>query len=65
MPLSEIEREELMQNLDIEIGNMFDRLLNQYSGREKVEHARLLLELEKHIRDGLFDRPNPVTSYVG
>ena len=60
MALSIIEKEEVMENLGIEIGGMFDRLLNHYNGPHQVEHALILPELEAYIRAGLLDHPNPV-----
>ena len=55
MPLTPIEKDEVIQSVDIEIGNMFDRLSNHYSNAEHGEQALLLPELELHIKAGLLD----------
>lgn len=59
MSLSPIEKEELMESLGIEIGNMFDRLSGHYSGSSYADHALLLPELENQIKNGLLEQADP------
>lgn len=60
MPLTIIEKEDVMQSVNIELGDMFDRLLSHYKGPHHAEHALLLPELEAYIKAGLLEHPNPV-----
>ena len=60
MALSKAEKAEVMESLEIEIANMFDRLGNQYSRPHHAEHALLLPELEAYIKAGLLEHPTPL-----
>lgn len=59
MTLSKLEKKEVLQNLDIEIGSMFDRLSSNYSGPDQTEKAKFIPELEEYVKECLLDPPDP------
>lgn len=51
-----------MQNLDIEIGSMFDRLASNYGGPGQKDQALFLPKLEAYIKKHLLEYPRPARS---
>ncbi len=62
MTLSKVEKREVMQNLDIEIGSMFDRLASNYGRPGQKDQALFLPKLEAYIKQHLLEYPLPARS---
>ena len=62
MTLSKVEKKEVLQNLDIEIGSMFDRLANNYGRPDQKDQALFLPKLEAYIKKHLLEYPRPARS---
>lgn len=50
MELSDPEKTDVIELLEIEMENAFDRLLNHYSASDKAKYAKFVTEMETHLK---------------
>jgi hypothetical protein len=52
-PLTNAEKNDVIDLLAIEMENAFDRLLNHYSTPDKAKYARFVTEMDTHLTKSL------------
>ena len=58
LPLTQIDKNNIMMIVSIELESMFVKLSNHYSHADFAEHLLMLPEIELSIRAGLLDTYN-------